>query len=277
MHDNVERSFYYYVPKKHQNQKQPLIISLHGGGKADGDEYGAQAGYRDLADRAGFIIVHPNGIESQWNDGRGITYNLREGNENIDDVGFISKVIDYFIEKYNADPSRIFIEGTSNGGMMTQRLACELSHKITAAASNIANMPLNIHKKCSPKHSVPMLLINGTADPIIPWEGGFVKIGKKSIGEVISTYETIKFWIENNKCNSKSETILIKDRIKRDKSSIRKHIYACQDNAQVVLYEVVNGGHNRPNPKGWTPVKLLGYQNRDITTAVEVWKFFRQF
>ena len=275
--NGYERSFYYYIPKKPYDGKRPLVLSLHGGGKDDGDDYGARAGYLEMADKAGFIVVHPNGIEGQWNDGRGMTYNRVHGNTDIDDVAFLTEVIDYFVDEMGADPARVFVEGSSNGGMMTQRLACEIPHKITAAASVIASMPVNVHKVCDPSARIPMLLLNGTADPVIPWDGGEVTIGRKTFGDVISTPKTIDFWVKHNRCKRKAEVDILKDRAPRDDSTVKKYTYRCGKKMQVVLYEIVNGGHSRPNPGAWSPERLLGEQNRDIRAAVEIWKFFRQF
>lgn len=189
---SVSHSFYVHEPASARTAKRrAVVLILHGGGKADGDETAARTGFWQLADQHGFLAVYPNGVDSQWNDGRGKTYKRAAGNTDNDDVGFIADLIDVLVADFAADADRIYVTGLSNGGMMTLRLGCELDEKIAAIAPVIASMPKNISATCAPAGPLPVLLMNGTDDPIVPWNGGDVRVFRKSLGAVLSTQATV--------------------------------------------------------------------------------------
>jgi len=100
-------------------------------------------GFNALSDKEGFIVVYPDGIEGHWNDGRGLEF-YRTMRENIDDVGSISVLIEYLAQTLNIDRSRVYATGISNGGLMSQRLAHELSHEIAAIATVAVQMSESI-------------------------------------------------------------------------------------------------------------------------------------
>ncbi len=274
-HNGLERSYYFHLPTSSKTvQKHPLMLVLHGGGKADGDETAKHTGYNELADQYGFIVVYPNGINSQWNDGRGTTYRNSD-NTNIDDVGFITTLIDKIILDYKADASRVYVTGISNGGMMTLRLGCEISPKLAAIAPIIANMPLNIIDSCHPTSPLPLLLMNGTKDPVVPWKGGDVRFFRKKMGKVSSTLETIDFWVKHNYCKPTPQITEIPDTDRKDKSHIKVTSYANPvTKSEVILYEVEGGGHTFPGSNSPNLPRILGRKNNDIDGPSVVWKFF---
>jgi len=94
--------------------------------------------------------------------------------EEIDDVGFISALIDYLVKTLNVDPNNFYVTGMSNGAMMTHRLALELTDKITAVATVAGNIPEDQLQSGTPKRAIPVLIISGTDDPMMPWDGGYV-------------------------------------------------------------------------------------------------------
>ena len=142
-HDGIERTFRLYIPASHDKKKPaPLLMILHGGG-GTGKRMAnlARGGFKSIADEEGFIIVYPDGIERHWNDGRiEVTYQAHA--EKIDDVGFLTTLMDHLVNTYNLDPERVYVCGVSNGAMMTQRLAFEASGKIAAIAPVIGSIPV---------------------------------------------------------------------------------------------------------------------------------------
>jgi polyhydroxybutyrate depolymerase len=210
--NGIERSYYLHLPPSHKTAVQlPAVLVFHGGGKADGDELAKYTGFDEIADREDFIAVYPNGVDAQWNDGRGKTFRKAD-NTDVDDVGFVSALIDHIIRDYNGDPSKVYATGLSNGGMMTLRLGCEISSKLAAIAPVIANIPKNVIEKCEPDSPLPVLLMNGTEDPLVPWGGGYVRFFRRTMGEVVSTEETIRFWVKQNRCNSAPEVKILPDK-----------------------------------------------------------------
>ncbi|MEE9303706.1 MAG: PHB depolymerase family esterase [Thiotrichaceae bacterium] len=280
-HNRQERSYYLHLPNDLPHNRKPatnlpLILVLHGGGKADGDETAKHTGYNTLADKHGFIVAYPNGLNAQWNDGRGKTYR-NTNNASTDDVGFISVLIDTLIRDYKADANRVYVTGLSNGGMMTLRLGCELSSKLAAIAPVIANIPQNIIGKCKPDSPLPVLIMNGTNDPLVPWNGGDVKFFRKKMGKVVSTRETVKFWVKHNQCNPVPSRRAVPNTDKTDHSKIVVTTYSCRNkNNEVVLYAVHGGGHAFPGSNTRDLPRILGRKNKDIKGADVIWKFFKR-
>ena len=170
-HDGLERSFIVFIPSLFNKSVQiPLVIVLHGRGtNGEAMNLVTRKGFDKLADKDGFIMVYPDGIELNWNDGRmDEEANDRAHKENIDDVGFISALIDFMIKDYNIDPKRVYVTGMSNGAIMAYRLACELSDKITAIAPVDGNIPYLLSSKCAPSRPVSVLAINNVNDPSGP-------------------------------------------------------------------------------------------------------------
>jgi polyhydroxybutyrate depolymerase len=275
--DGLERSYYLHLPTgRNAASRLPVVFVLHGGGRADGDEVADRTGYNRIADREGFIVVYPNGVDSQWNDGRGKTFRKAVDNTGIDDVAYISVLIDRMIRDYRGDASRIYVTGLSNGGMMTLRLGCEISVKLAAIAPVIANIPVNIIATCKPDAPLPVLLMNGTEDPLVPWGGGSVGIFGKAMGEVVSTADTVSFWTQHNHCNPVPKTELLADMDSKDGSSVQVSTYDnCLNNSAVILYTIAGGGHSFPGGNIPDRPLLLGRKNNDINAAEVIWDFFQ--
>jgi polyhydroxybutyrate depolymerase len=277
-HNGLKRSYHLYLPPAYKvNKKLPLVVMLHGGGRGDGAKSAKYLGFTTLAKQKGFIVAYPNGVDSYWRDGRGYTH---RGNSDasVDDVGFISALIDHLIENNKADPARVYVTGVSNGGMMTLRLGCALAPKLAAIAPVIANIPKNIIGGCRPEVPLSVLLMNGTEDPLVPWGGGYVHFFHKDMGQVVSTEKTIDFWVEHDRCNPKGHTVKLPDRDKSDHSTVEVTRYKnTKDHVEVVLYKIVGGGHNLPGSDTRERLRITGRKNNDINGAKEIWDFFQKY
>jgi polyhydroxybutyrate depolymerase len=142
------------------------------------------------SDQEGFIVVYPEGSGPKvggktigsWNAGRCCPTAMRE---NIDDVGFISLLIDELETNFNIDPDRVYVTGHSNGAQMAFRLACELSDRIAAIAPAGAT---GVFDSCAPSRPVPVIYFFGTADPCVPYGGGTAGgCFQKVINELLGT------------------------------------------------------------------------------------------
>ncbi len=229
-------------------------------------------GLNPLAEREGFIVAYPDGVDKQWNDGREIF-----GAANTDDVGFLSALIDHIAEHYTIDPGRVYATGISNGGLMSFRLACDLSEKVTAVAPVTAALSEDLVPNCSPSHPVSVLLINGTEDPLVPWEGGQIKVWRQERGAVISTADTVQFWVAQNHCPGPPNVSWEPDTDLKDGTRVRREAYdGCRDGTKVVLYAVEGGGHTWPGGKQYLPKGLIGRTSRDIDANELIWHFFEE-
>jgi polyhydroxybutyrate depolymerase len=269
------RSYKLHVPAGITgNIKVPLILVLHGGGgTADKIEKGSC--YNEIADREKSIVVYPQGYKNQWNDGRNVE-SIPTQRLNTDDVGFINALIDTLCRHYPVDIRRIYATGPSNGGFMSTRLGCELGNKLAAIAPVISTFPKQLMEYCHPVRPMPVLLINGTADPLVPYNGGFVSFGKETRGEVLSTDETISFWVNNNKCNPAPVKTTLQDPDKNDGCWAEKYVYkGSNDGGEVILIRINGGGHTIPGGKQYMPKRMVGNVCGDFVAEEMIWEFFK--
>ena len=277
IHGGLERTYRIHVPALYDKTKPvPLLIALHGGGgTGERMERLTLKGFNALSDKEGFVVVYPDGIEKHWNDGRE-KVRYRAHREKIDDIGFISALIDDLVKRLNIDNKRIYVKGISNGAMLSNRLACELSGRITAIAPVAGNMPYDLAPHCSPSKPISVLMISGTKDPMMPWEGGEASFGRLRFGRVLSVMETIKFWVAHNQCLPIPVITYEPDKDSSDGTLVRKEAYnGCKDGTDVILYAIENGGHTWPGGWQYLPEKSVGKISRDIDASEVIWSFFK--
>lgn len=275
MHWNGEdRTYYTYAPNiVKSDQSIPMLFALHGGGgtaKTFSDFI--LGGFDRLAEEHGFIVVYPQGIEKQWNDGRGLR-SVRTMRENTDDVGFIVEIIEQLSEEYNIDRSRIFTSGISNGGFMSTRLACDRPDIFKGAAIVTASISEAYLPKCKPSTPISMIIFNGTEDELVPYDGGHVRVLGRRRGRVLSTDDYVNFWKEKNQCKQFNETIALPD-IAEDGTTVSLTSYSdCNGDAKVSLYTIHGGGHTWPSGKPYLP-RIAGKVSEDINACDAIWEFF---
>lgn len=298
-HQHEKRLFYVHIPERLENAENlPVVLVFHGGG-------GSAEGMADMVEmhktgeKHGFITVYPEGIGSRignfhtWNSGKCCG---KAFEENTDDVGFVSRIIDQLVTDYNADPKRIYATGHSNGGMMSYRLACELSEKIAAVAPNGGQDQKR--ESCPLKRPVPVLHIHGKADKCARYEGSeecggcfeklFTSIGLpfKQPRRVCEPVEEIAAqWAGFNRCSSDVEQTF-------RKGDVTCNTYTkCKDGAEVTLCAIENAGHSWPGQKGvikscenrpegrvcanWKEAR--GRINTDISANEFIWQFFTKY
>ncbi|MCJ7655502.1 MAG: phospholipase [Dehalococcoidia bacterium] len=276
IHGGLERTFSVHVSSSYdQSIPTPLVIVLHGGG-GTGQGMVKLTGFNAVADKENFVIVYPDGIEGHWNDGRGIQ-RYRTQIENIDDVGFISALIDRLSDKLNIDARRVYVTGISNGGMMSHRLGCELSQKIAAISPVAGNIQVSKASVWSPSRPLPVLIINGTDDPLVPGAGGDIHFGKTELGEVLSVADTVKFWASQDECSASPTITQLPDKDPSDGTTVRKEVYGgCQDGVEVVLYAIEGGGHTWPGGLQYLPESVIGKTSREFNAGEVIWQFFKE-
>lgn len=282
--DGIPRTYDFYIPSNLGTSLAPLVFLLHGGNSNSNDltgKSGFKAPYKiwmEIANDEKIILAYPNGAINPlggqgWNDCRADATT----NPKTDDVGFINSLIQHFLNEFNIDTNRIYASGTSNGGHMSLRLALELSDKIAAVAPVVASMPAI---KCSdPVNPISVLFMLGTNDPLSPNNGGEVAPNIGGRGTVLSIEESVSFWVEFNQTDSVPAITNYQDINTTDNSTVKSNTYSNGTNlSQVVLYQVINGGHLEPSIQEQyaSIIELsLGHQNHDIEMATEIWRFFK--
>jgi polyhydroxybutyrate depolymerase len=275
----VTRTFTAQLPDR---KPAPLVIVLHGNTQT-GADMASRTSWPAVAKREQFGVVFPDGLNRAWADLRPNTRRAgRAPPEATDDVGLIVALIEKFVADGSADPKRIYVTGLSNGGAMTMTMICARADLFAAAASVIINLTDESANACHPSRPVPMLLMNGTADPLIPYQGGR-GTSRFAVPGFWSTQMTLDFWRRANGCDTQdTATADLDDRDRADESTVTLIASRCPPGRDVVLYRVNNGGHRMPGsfPDARFPrivTLLLGPQNRDIDGAETIWEFFWKF
>jgi polyhydroxybutyrate depolymerase len=254
---HLTRYYRLHVPPAINAKKtMPLLIVFHGR-DSSGKFMERHTQFNKLADQKGFIVVYPDGISVKWDS-------LRRRPERTNDIGFVSALIDNLGQRYNLNRQRIYVTGFSNGAVFSQRIACELSNKIAASAAIASTMADELLQICKPNQPIPMLLINGTNDPGVPYES--LKAGW------LSVQDTAKFWRNHNRCSSQPVKSLMPEN-----SQVRIETYQqCAHKTSVKLYVIQGGKHAWTIPQGDTQHSSTD-PNRSLLLSSVVWDFVSQF
>ena len=235
-----------------------VLIVLHGGGlsmrRQLAPNAGATRGWPDLARRENVLLIMPNAVNSDTSDAKGDNQNWNDLRRDVaressaDDVGFILGLIDWAHQTYHTDRSRVYVTGASNGGMMTFRLLIEAPETFAAGAAFIAALPRETTGIKQPSKPTPLLIANGTLDPLVIWSGGKIAGNR---GETRSVADTVRWWVEANKAAASPQSIvLLPDTDPNDQCTIERREYPAQSGGAVVLtYTMIGGGHNIPSAK----------------------------
>ena len=263
----VNRTYVVHVPAK-LGSSVPLLLSFHG-------HFGTGAGqarlsnFSALSERYGFIVVYPDGINRGWNDGR-------EGSKGADDIGLVKALIADFSRRYPIDRKRIYVNGFSNGAMFSQYVGCALANQIAAIAPVSGYLPTEDAAGCHPVRPIPVLEIAGTADPIMPFTGGEIKLlGFNRGAAVLSAKQTISMWANNAKCKGPSQSSTLAPIATNDGTSITRTSYvSCVNGTSVVLYTVIGGGHAWPGGRQYLPKLIIGRASRQLDASQTIDEFF---
>jgi len=269
-----KRTYWKYVPNQLSKRKVPLVIVLHGSG-IDGAKIRAWTGYEfDLmADEYGFAVAYPDGYKHNWNDIRKIAP-FPAKKKNIDDVGFIKSLIERYRLDHHIDPQQIYIFGYSNGGTMALRLAMSAPGLLAGIATVTSNLPTPENLTDSPLAPMPpVLMVNGTADPIIPYEGGKVNLFGKHLGNVISALATAEAFAESHNGPKTTQTVRLPHLNPDDLTTADRKVWLQDEQQLVALYTVHGGGHVVPQSIAKFP-RLMGKVNRDFSAPREAVNFW---
>ncbi len=277
--NGTSRTFIAQLPA---TRPAPLVIVLHGNTQT-GTDMAARTSWPRVAKREQFAVVFPDGLNRAWADLR--PADKRAGRlppEGTDDVGFIARLIEKYVADGIADPKRVYITGLSNGGAMTNTLVCQRADLFVAAASVIMNLTDETAEACHPSRPVPMLIMNGTADPLVPYDGGR-GTSRFAVEGFWSTEKTVQFWRQIDGCEPKdAASVDLDDRDPNDESTVTRISSTCPPGRDVLLYRINDGGHRMPASFSDTKfARLVSYvfgpQNHDIDAAETIWEFFKKF
>ncbi|MBX3084909.1 MAG: hypothetical protein KF716_24960 [Anaerolineae bacterium] len=252
----LNRRYLLYIPATYDPKlPTPLVFSIHGFA-SNPEQQQAYSHWETVADKEPLIVVYPQGtgLPSRWNAGDSSYI----GASTVDDVGFLRQVVATISETVCIDPTRIYVSGLSNGGGMSNRMACQASDMIAAMGSVAgAYSPVD----CKITRPVPVIAFHGTTDPIVDYHGN----ASQNFPDIASW---AKEWAERDGCSLTPAKIAATG----DASGIR--YTNCKDDAEVVLYTIDDGGHTWPG--GGLEFGFLGKTSKDIDATAVMWDFFKQ-
>lgn len=302
-----DRTYGIYIPTCHIPRRDapiPAVLAFHGGGQLEDTAYALTwsmgqdpvtapndgiGALNRKAEQECFIAIYPNGKvdttnplrQQYWN--AGMWNRVEQRNIGVDDVGFISALLDRVITRYNVDPSRVYLTGMSNGAMMTYRLACELSDRIAAIAPVGSGLVLG---PCAPERAVPTLHMHGTADPGWPYYGGASCYSRDTVYPIAMTMDVLRI---TNSCSDTS-AVTFENNQTRCITYQNCSPLSETERADVTFCTIDQGGHTWPSGRTiasvdnfvWDSTCALGSGigmngiSTDINSVPFIWEFFKR-
>lgn len=264
-----DRKYLLYVPRSVKaGLPAPLVLFFHGGGGHM--EQAAKAyGWRETAEREGFIVAFPNGSSrfprdhlATWNAGHCCGY---ARDEKVDDIAYVKNVLKDIQTQLPINPQQIFATGISNGGMLAHRLACDMADSFRAIAA-VAGTDNTVN--CQPSRSISVLHIHAQDDSHVLFQGGAGEDAfrdKSKVTDFTSVPETIKRWQQRLQLPATASRVLQQPGVYSDRwQSVDGRI-------QLQLVVTENGGHSWPGGKA--------VRGKKPSTAIDantmIWQFFQ--
>ncbi|MCB1886222.1 MAG: hypothetical protein KDH20_01330 [Rhodocyclaceae bacterium] len=271
----VPRTYLAYVPEQLPAGPRPLVLVAHGGG---GSHYGmvklTAAGFHKQAERDGFLVVYPKAIERMWDFGDGGAGEHFDPPRN--DLAYFEALIRDVSAAHPVDPARVFMTGNSRGAKAAFFLACKRPGLIRAIAAVTMTLPDYLADDCAKGPPLPLALLVGTEDPIVPLAGGALSVGGEPRGTVLSLADTLGLWKARHHCPVAAYTATTLDAEDDGTQVVRTEWTGCRE-APLVLYEMVGAGHTWPSGLQYLPEARIGRVSREIDGSVEIWRFFSRF
>jgi polyhydroxybutyrate depolymerase len=234
---------------------QPLVFVLHGATQSAASAE-RMSGMSDKADQNHFIAIYPSGTGRLsgipfWNAGQCCGYAFQN---QVDDIGFFHALIDKLEHDYSVDRKRIYFTGISNGAAMSYRVACEMSDQVAAIAP--VEGALNID--CRPSTPVSVLIFHGTADRLVPFNGGTAPFPSGEKGTHHSVAFAVDFWVKQDSCSATPAH--------EETAEVHVDRYSgCKDGGEVALYAILGGHHMWPG---------LAISGNNVPATDLIWSFF---
>jgi polyhydroxybutyrate depolymerase len=260
----VTRSYVLHVPPD-GGSPAGLVVNLHGGG-GDGQAQERLTNFDAAADRHGFVVVYPDGVDGNWADGRGASQPDRSG---VDDVGFLVALAEKLEHDFGISPGNVFATGMSNGGFMSNRLGCARADVFAAIAPVAGTLGVNVD--CAPSRPIAVLEVHGTADPLVPFNGGPMT-GCGGGSTIVSAPAMVALWRKVDGCEAAQNEQTLPDA--GDGTQVHRITPVSCPGADVVFYQVDNGGHTWPGGLQYLPKAVIGPTSRAFDASETIALFF---
>lgn len=259
----MDRTYMLHVPA---GDPVGLVLSLHGGGGTGIAQRGL-TGFDAVADAHNLLVVYPDGYEKSWADGRGASPADRH---HVDDVAFLVGLVTKLQNDYRVASGHVFVTGMSNGGFMSNRLACDRAD-VFAAVAPVAGT-LGVGVACNPSRPVSVWAAHGTADPLVPFKGGAVR-GRGGLSHAVSAEAMVDKWRKADGCQGDPSMELLPDA--RDGTVVHRFdSTSCAASTEVVFYRIDKGGHTWPGGKQYLPAAVIGPTTHTLDGSEAIAEFF---
>ncbi|MCV7444597.1 esterase [Mycobacterium paraense] len=259
----MDRTYTLHVPP---GDPVGLVLSLHGGGGTGTGQRGL-TDFDTVADANHLLVAYPDGYDKSWADGRGASPADRH---HVDDVGFLVALAGKLRSDYNIAPGHVFATGMSNGGFMTNRLACDRADVFAAIAPVAGTLGTGV--ACHPSRPVSVLAAHGTADPLVPFNGGDVR-GRGGVSHSVAANSMVNAWRSVDGCQGDPSQQVLPN--VGDGTVVHRYDAApCAASTEVVFYQIDNGGHTWPGGKQYLPQAIIGRTSRALDASEVIAQFF---
>ena len=291
------RQYLLHVPASyHSGRSAPLVVVLHGA-FSSGESTARFSGFTELAERDGFVVLYPEGVGlfgflRHWNAGFCCAVAQQR---DVDDLGFLREAMAEVSGRLSIDPARVYLVGTSNGGMLAFHYAARHPEQVAAVATVAASVggrlifepwdrfvgeePAALEQALaspggpqSPADDrpaaampVPVLMFHGNADETVPFYGG--QSVRHASSWFLSAGESAQFWVRRNGCRNMPEVSFPYSAQVR-----RKAWTQCAGYSEVILYELAGWGHYWPNKVPDGDLEVF----EGLNAAEVIWEFLRR-
>lgn len=274
--DGLQRQYILHLPPSFNTlTKLPVIFALHGGG---GTAKNAVSFYNleSLADKNSFMVVYPDAVNKAWSI-PGMATRVKEYDTTVNDLHFMNMLLDTMIAAYKADPKKIFLTGISRGAMFSYYLADAMNARITAIAAVSGGISQTQFKNYSFNKPIPVLMINGTKDPLVNYDGGYGTFNRRNKGkedaDLVPAEQLLQKIVMLDHCNTTAQTIMLPDNDPSDGCTETEYLYDGSD-VKVDFIKIENSGHTWPGGTQYLPKFLIGRLCRDFSASRKIFDFF---
>ncbi|HET9066540.1 MAG TPA: PHB depolymerase family esterase [Gemmatimonadales bacterium] len=280
--DGMTRRYRLHLPPGQRPGPMAVMLALHGGG-GTAAQFEGENGLDAVADREGFVTIHPDGTGPRpnrfftWNAGEACCGWARE--HDVDDVGFLAAVLRDASGRTSIDPARVYVTGHSNGAMMAYRFAAERADLVAAV---IAVSGAMTSARFNPSRPVPVLDIHSIDDPRAPYAGGTGPPFPGTDHRVrhASVIAGLKRWAARDGCGSVPVVGPTRDGVGPNRGQSVTHLVwpRCDAGMTVEHLRLSGVGHGWPGavvPAGRRD--LIGPGTTLVDAAEAAWEFARRY
>lgn len=260
--EGVKRKFILYLPTSyHSNPAKvyPLVFNFHGGGMTVAEQM-LYTRMNETAEKHGFIVVYPAGVNHDWNVGFDMSYQ-----KGTNDTGFISALLESLKREYRIEDKAVFATGLSRGGFFCHRLAAEMPDAFSAIASVGGPLPDSVKYYHRNPIKVSVMQVHGTADKVVDYDG--------KAGGYASATSTFQYWVERNGLSRQKEIQRVFNSNKKDSTSVTIR-EASDKETSISLVTIKDGGHTWPGRDFFNIGLPLGKTTKDVDINEVIWFFF---